>query len=66
MKKYIAIDQYGKKEFVDTVKELSEISNNKHIDKMYQDKADGTACHVGYVIGGHWWTLLRISPLQEK
>lgn len=36
-----------------------------HVQKMYQDKRDGSVVHVGYVIGGHWLTLYRVEPVEN-
>ena len=53
---YLGIDQYGHKFVIHKYprKELSEKLGIKHVRKMYRDTKDGKACHVGYVIGGHW------------
>jgi len=66
-KKFIAIDQYGNKIFIDKHprKELAEYHGVQHIDKMYQDGKDGKAIHVGYVVSGHWYDVLAISPFKS-
>lgn len=67
MKKYIAINQYGDKIFLENHprKELMEYSGVKHADKMYQDRKDGSAQHIGYVVAGNWWTVLKVAPLND-
>lgn len=34
-------------------KELLELFDRQHADKMYRDRKDGIY-HVGYIIAGHW------------
>lgn len=65
-KNFIAIDQYGNKHFLDEHprKELCDLVGCKHVDKMYRDTPTGPK-HVGYVIGGHWFEVLRLSPLED-
>lgn len=56
MKMYMAIDQYGQTYhgLKYPRKELCERLCNSHVEKMYQDKKDGTTVFCGYVIGGLW------------
>jgi hypothetical protein len=49
------IDQWGHRFYVDTIKELREQVRGR-CSKMYIDRKDGTAAHIGYVIGQHWLT----------
>ena len=67
-KTYMAIDQYGQTYhgLVHPRKDLMERLYNKHAQKMYSDKADGSACHVGYVIGGHWLKLYKVTPFKRR
>lgn len=50
------IDQYGKRCGASTVRELRDLLGGGRVAKMYRDKADGRAVHVGYIVGGHWCT----------
>jgi hypothetical protein len=62
-RKYLAIDQYGEKHFLESHprKELMELHGVKHADKIYRDPG---ARHVGYVVAGHWYEVLKIQPLH--
>lgn len=66
-KKFIAIDQYGHSVFIKDHprKELTERHGVQHADKMYRDGKDGQAKHVGYIVSGHWYEVLKLSPLEE-
>ena len=62
--RYIARNQMGDVHICVTRwprRELKAISNGGRISKMYVDGEDGNAQHVGYVIGGLWWTLYKVS-----
>jgi hypothetical protein len=63
-KKFVAVDQYGDTLFLKSHprKELTEHHAVKHADKIYRDP---DARHVGYIVAGHWYEVLRISPLNE-
>jgi len=66
-KKFVAIDQYGITHFVDNPrKELCELNGVKHAKKMYRDSENGKVAHVGYVVSGHWYEVMKLSPLQEE
>jgi hypothetical protein len=66
-KKYVAVDQYGQTHFVDHPrKELMNLHGVKHADKMYRDTQTGGAVQVGYVISGHWYEVMKISPMNEE
>lgn len=67
-KKFIAIDQYGNKHFISKSprKELMELEGTTHADKIYRDNEEGKAVHVGYIVRGHWYEVLRLSPLTES
>jgi hypothetical protein len=57
---YIAIDQYGNRVMCRTRhprKELMAYMGRQHVDKMYVGDDD----HVGYVIGGAWWSLYHVD-----
>jgi hypothetical protein len=57
------VSQYGDKFYAKTVKELREQVKGR-CGKMYIDDIDGSACHVGYVIGSLWLT--AYVPLVKK
>ena len=38
---------------------------NSHVEKMYQDKKDGTTVFCGYVIGGLWLQLYEVQPVEK-
>lgn len=68
MNNYIAIDQYG-----DIVKLFSakyprkallEKLGYKSASKIYQDKKNGTVAHVGYIVGGMWYSLYEIKAVE--
>jgi len=63
MIKYIAVDQYNNFVPIDKAprKELMDWAGTKHADKMYVDTKAGTPVHVGYVVSGHWFTVLGIE-----
>jgi hypothetical protein len=71
-KKYVAIDQYGNTHFVDNPRrELCELNGVKHVQKMYRDgpttaNGNNAGIHVGYIVAGHWYEVLRLSPLHEE
>lgn len=47
------VDQYGNNWYARTVKELREQIGGS-VQKMYEDKTNGSAVHIGYVVGQHW------------
>ena len=58
------LDQFGNKWFARTVRELRTQIGGGRVSKMYRDKADGRAVHVGYVIGKHWCA--GYLPMEHK
>jgi len=52
------LDQYGNRFFANTVKELRQQIRGR-CSRMYIDRKDGSALHIGYVIGDHWLTMYR-------
>jgi len=64
---YMAIDQYGNTfhSLTHPRKDLMVRLNRKHASKMYMDKNDGSAVHVGYVIAGHWLTVYRVERMER-
>jgi hypothetical protein len=66
-KKFIAVDQYGNTKFLSDHprKELMDYWGTSHANKMYRNMPDGTYKHVGYIVRGHWYEVLEISPLSD-
>ena len=56
--KTLYLDQYGNRFVAETVKELRQQVRGR-CSKMYIDRKDGSALHIGYVIGDHWLTMYR-------
>lgn len=46
-------------------KELMEILNNQHVEKMYVDR-NGKAQHTGYVIGRHLVDIYQVHDWKQK
>lgn len=68
MKNIMGIDQYGKTYHSlgdKPRKALLEKLGRRHCAKMYVDKTDGTAKHVGYIIGGHWIRLYHVESWEK-
>ena len=70
MKTHMAIDQYG-----ETLHDLGpyprkgllERLGSSHAEKMYIDNIrTGEARHCGYIVGGHWWNLYEVTPINEE
>lgn len=60
---YVALSQYGRVHLCTTPhprKELLDLCDRRHAERMYIDTHDGPAC-IGYVIAGEWWTLYRVA-----
>jgi len=65
-KKFIAIDQYGNKVFVNHPrKELAELHGVQHVEKVYRHGKNGVAIHIGYVVSGHWYEVLSLNPFKK-
>jgi hypothetical protein len=64
---YVAIDQYGHTLPIrrHPRKELCEQLGAKTAHRLYWDRPDGSAEHVGYVIGGLWLRVYRLAPFKE-
>ena len=58
MKADLYIDQWGNKFYASTRKQLKEQIPGR-VSKMYVDKKDGYAKHIGYVVGKHWLTAFK-------
>ena len=66
---YIGIDQYGHAYHAlgqHPRKELMKRIGCQHCSKQYQDKADGSTTHTGYVLAGLWITLYEIKPFEGR
>jgi hypothetical protein len=64
----LAIDQYGQKYVLEGKaprRELMELLGVRRAQRMFVDSKGGGAKHVGYVIGGHWFTLFNVSPWEQ-
>lgn len=70
MKSHMAVDQYG-----ETLHDLGEHPRKglleklgqTHAEKMYVDSiSTGEARHCGYIVGGHWWTVYEVKPINEE
>jgi hypothetical protein len=47
-------------------KALLEACNRKSAAKVYVDHKDnGKVMHVGYIVGGEWFTVLIVKPFKE-
>jgi hypothetical protein len=59
---FIAQDQCGSTWWIKRHprKELMEVIGRQHVQKMYVDTATGPV-HTGYVIGGHWLTVMGLE-----
>jgi hypothetical protein len=66
---HMAVDQHGQYEHnlgPYPRAELLRRMGRKHANKMYVDLQSGESKHVGWVIAGRWFTVLRVLPLTEK
>ena len=66
---YIAINQYGETvkltELTHPRKQLLNRLGVSHCEKMYCERANGEPVHVGYVIGGGWWSIYEIHDWSK-
>ena len=65
---YMAVDQYGQTfhnlgKF--PRKELLCRLGRKRAAKMYVDKKNGNAAHIGWIIGGLWLTVYEVKPMER-
>ena len=66
---YIAIDQYGqdfKLYSKHPRKELLDYLGRKKATKMYVDTKSGKSKHIGYIIGGQWFTFYEIHEWSKE
>ena len=61
--KFIAQNQYGDTVFIKRFprKELLEHTGYASAQKMYLDTTSGKSVHIGYVIGGMWWDVMKVA-----
>jgi len=62
--RYIAISDSGNRVMLTTDtprKELMEYLGAKHAEKIYVDTKEGEVAHIGYIIGGEWYTLYAVE-----
>ena len=66
MARFMAVDQYGNTHHGLSFprRDLLALVGRRHADKMYVDRRDGTAAHIGYVIGGLWLTVYEVRRLD--
>jgi len=57
-------DQYGQTLIASTVKELRAKAGGGRVSRMYVDGIDGSAKHVGYVVGARWFS--AFVPFEGK
>lgn len=65
---HMALDQYGNTYHnLGTFprKTLLNELNRKKASKMYVDRKDGSAAHVGWIIGGHWLTVYKVERMEN-
>lgn len=59
----LLMDQHGQCVWVTSLADLHRQVPGR-ISRMYCDKKDGKTCHVGYVVGGRWFTAYR--PVEKE
>lgn len=66
--KYLAIDQYGNQVKIKKHirKELLDHWGMQHAEKMYIDDNEGNTYHIGYIVNGHWYTILQVCQWEGK
>ena len=66
-KEFLAVDQYGNKHFLTSHprKELCALHGVKSAKRMYRT-LDGKDYHVGWIVAGHWYEVMRLSPLDKN
>jgi hypothetical protein len=68
-RKWLAIDQYGQREFFSIAagasprKRLMELCCRKSARKIYRD-VFGKSVHVGWEIGGRWFDVYLLTELE--
>jgi len=65
----MAISQYGDKAALYSDhprKELLQKFGQSKAAKMYCDRKDGSAVHIGYIVGGLWWTFYKMERWEGK
>lgn len=65
---HMAIDQYGQTHHglgKHPRKALLERLARKSARKMYVDKANGPPVHIGWIIGGLWLTVYKVTRMER-
>lgn len=65
---YMAIDQYGHTEHdlgKFPRKELLRRYMVKSAKKIYIEKKSGATVHIGWIVGGHWFTVYNVQPMEK-
>lgn len=65
----LAINQFGGKLLLSSKhprKELLQRTGFIHADRMFLDDKHGNTYHVGYIVGGLWWTFYECSEWKRK
>lgn len=66
---HMAIDQYGHTEHnlgPNPRQELLRRYDRTSAQKVYVDKTDGSARHIGWIVAGHWFTVYRVTPMENE
>ena len=64
----MAIDQYGTTYHglgKHPRKVLMERLDRKSAQKIYRDNKDGSAHHVGWIVGKHWCSVYHVTPMRD-
>jgi len=66
-KYYMAIDQYNQHYdgLVHPRKDLLNLLDRQHADKMYIDDKQGKSYHCGYIIDGLWLSVYEVIPMRK-
>lgn len=65
---YMAVDQYGQTEHnlgPYPRQELLRRNSATKAAKIYRDKRDGRAVHVGWIVRGFWYTVYKVEPMRR-
>jgi hypothetical protein len=64
---YMAVGNYGTTfhGLTNPRKEICERMGRKHASKVYRDNSKGEAVHVGYIVGGEWFTVYQVHTFKD-
>jgi len=65
----IAIGHLGTRHFLrgkHPRQELLDECDRKHAERIFVNRRDGTIEHVGYVVGGEWFSLYRLADWKKQ